>query len=327
MCIRGSALSLYLVQLLIPVDEKFYTHLWRNGAKSIEKTLATVNATLDSNCVIEVLHRCQPNQSQMGLRFFIWAGLQSKYRHGSFMYGKACELLQINQNLGGVVDIVEVYKVDGYVVSAKAFKVVLNLCKEARLANEALWILGIMNEFGLEADTTAYNVVIRRGSMKRALELLGEMEKEVGNCSPNVVTYTSVTQTFVRKVRQWRHWKFWIEWRLLGVLLITLQHFDKGALFGGMSARCWALSTKPFGRGCKACESSKSPVETKQVGEFKAYVIILGRYERPCLVSSGCGMWNINVSGGTVAVINQCLIQLKETVLESKALFYNAFTV
>ena len=40
------------------------------------------------------------------------------------MYSKACQLLQINQNLGGVVDIVEVYKVDGYVVSAKAFKVV-----------------------------------------------------------------------------------------------------------------------------------------------------------------------------------------------------------
>ena len=64
-------------------------------------------------------------QSQMGLRFFIWAGLQSKYRHSSFMYCKACELLQINQNPGGVVDIVEAYRVvDGYVVSAKAFKVV-----------------------------------------------------------------------------------------------------------------------------------------------------------------------------------------------------------
>nr|POE45540.1 pentatricopeptide repeat-containing protein [Quercus suber] len=170
---RGSALSLYLVQLLSPVDEKFHTHLRRNGAKNIEKTLATVNATLDSNCVIEVLH--QPNQSQMGLRFFIWAGLQSKYRHSSFMYSKACELLQINQNLG-VVDIVEVYRVDGYVVSAKAFKVVLNLCEEARLANEALWILGKMNEFGLEADTTAYNVVIRlfceKGDMDMAEELM-----------------------------------------------------------------------------------------------------------------------------------------------------------
>ncbi|KAK7824667.1 pentatricopeptide repeat-containing protein [Quercus suber] len=173
MCVRGSALSLYLVQLLSPVDEKFHTHLRRNGAKNIEKTLATVNATLDSNCVIEVLH--QPNQSQMGLRFFIWAGLQSKYRHSSFMYSKACELLQINQNLG-VVDIVEVYRVDGYVVSAKAFKVVLNLCEEARLANEALWILGKMNEFGLEADTTAYNVVIRlfceKGDMDMAEELM-----------------------------------------------------------------------------------------------------------------------------------------------------------
>ena len=187
-----------------------------------------------------------------------------------FMYSKACQLLQINQNPGGVVNIVEVYRADGYVISAKAFKVVLNLCKEARLANEALWILGKMNEFGLQADTTAYNVVIslfcekgdmamaeelmnemglsdiypdmisyvtiikgfcnvgrledacglvkfmrglgcvpnsvvysilldERGSMERALELLGEMEKEVGNCSPHVVTYTSVMQSFSEK--------------------------------------------------------------------------------------------------------------------------------
>ena len=55
---------------------------------------------------------------------------------------------------------------------------------------------------------------------------------------------------------------------------------------------------------------------TKQVGEFKAFAIILDRYERLCLVSSDCGMWNINMSGGTVAVINQCLIKLKYTVLE-----------
>ena len=178
--------------------EKFYTHLQRNGAKNIEKALATVHAILDSNCVTEVLHRCQPNQSQMGLRFFIWAGLQSKYRHSSFMLSKACELLQINRNPGVVVDIVKGYRVDGYVVSAKAFKVVLNLCKEARLANEALWILRKMNEFGLQADTTAYNVVLRlfceKGDMDMAEELMNEMG--LGDLYPDMITYVAMIKGF-----------------------------------------------------------------------------------------------------------------------------------
>ncbi|KAM4083521.1 hypothetical protein ACJW30_08G064400 [Castanea mollissima] len=168
----------------ISSTEKFYTHLQRNGAKNIEKALTTVNATLDSNCVT--------------LRFFIWAGLQSKYRHSSFMYSKACELLQINRNPGGVVDIVEGYRVDGKMVSAKAFKVVLNLCKEARLANEALWILRKMNEFGLQADTTAYNVVIRlfceKGDMNMAEELMNEMG--LSDLYPDMITYVAMIKGF-----------------------------------------------------------------------------------------------------------------------------------
>nr|POE99736.1 pentatricopeptide repeat-containing protein [Quercus suber] len=150
--------------------EKFYTHLQRNGAKNIEKSLATVNTTLDSNCVTEVLHRCQPNQSQMGLRFFIWAGLQSKYRHSSFTYNKACELLQINRNPGVVVDIVEGYRVDGYVFSAKAFK----------------------------ADTTAYNVVLRlfceNGDMDMAEELMNEMG--LSDFYPDMITYVAMIKGF-----------------------------------------------------------------------------------------------------------------------------------
>ncbi|KAH0968936.1 hypothetical protein GBA52_029203 [Prunus armeniaca] len=35
--------------------------------------------------------------------------------------------------------------------------------------------------------------------MERALELLTEMEKEGGDCSPNVVTYTSVIQKLCDK--------------------------------------------------------------------------------------------------------------------------------
>ncbi|KAK7846999.1 pentatricopeptide repeat-containing protein [Quercus suber] len=136
----------------------------------------------------------------MGLRFFIWAGLQSKYRHSSFTYNKACELLQINRNPGVVVDIVEGYRVDGYVFSAKAFKadttaynVVLRLfCEngDMDMAEE------LMNEMGL---SDFYPDMITCGSMERALELLGEIERGGGNCSPNVVTYTSVIQSFCEK--------------------------------------------------------------------------------------------------------------------------------
>jgi pentatricopeptide repeat protein len=209
----------------------------------------------------------------MGIRFFIWAGTQSSHRHSPFMYGKACELFDIKGNPSFLVDVIEGYRVQGSVVNAKVFKVVLNLCREAKLANEALWVLRKMKEFALQPDTTAYNVVIRLfcekgdmdmseelmnemglsdlypdmityvamikgfcnvgrledacglvevmrghgclpnavvysalldgvcrcGNMVRALELLGEMEKEGGACSPNVITYTSVIQCFCEK--------------------------------------------------------------------------------------------------------------------------------
>ncbi|KAJ0048535.1 hypothetical protein Pint_15814 [Pistacia integerrima] len=97
-----------------------------------------------------------------------------------------------------------------------------------------------MPEFNLRADTIMYNIVIRLfcekgdmvmahklmkemglidlypdmitnvsmingfcnvGSMQMTLELSGEMEKEVGDCSSNVVTYSSVIQSFCRKGR------------------------------------------------------------------------------------------------------------------------------
>ena len=178
--------------------EQFYTHLQRHGVNNIEKTLPSVQAPLDFKCVTEVLHRCQPNQSQIGIRFFIWAGLQSNYRHSSFMYSKACELLQINRNPGVVVDIVEGYRVDGCVVSAKAFKVLLNLCKEARLANEALWVLRKMKEFSLQADTTVYNVVVRlfceKGEMDMAEELMNEMG--LSDLYPDMITYVAMIKGF-----------------------------------------------------------------------------------------------------------------------------------
>ena len=42
------------------------------------------------------------------------------------MYSKACELFRINQNLRAIIDVIEVYRVEGSVVAVKALNVVLN---------------------------------------------------------------------------------------------------------------------------------------------------------------------------------------------------------
>jgi len=178
--------------------EKFYNHLRSNGAQNLETTLATVKAKLDSKCVTEVLHRCHPNQSQMGIRFFIWAGTQSGHRHSPFMYSKACELFGINRNPSFLVDVIEGYRVRGSVVNAKVFKVILNLCREAKLANEALWVLRKMKEFGFQPDTTAYNVVIRlfceKGDVDMAEELLNKMG--LSDLYPDMITYVAMIRGF-----------------------------------------------------------------------------------------------------------------------------------
>ncbi|KAG8639508.1 hypothetical protein MANES_14G149022v8 [Manihot esculenta] len=177
--------------------------------------------------------------------FFIFVGYQSNYRHSSFMYSKACQLFKIKQNPRVVLDLVEAFKVQNCLVNVKTFKVVLNLCKEGRLADEgheALLLLRKMPEFYIRADTNAYNIVVKlfcdKGYMNMAQklmgemgfcdvgrlneayslfkvmktngcapnvvaystlidwELLGEMEKEGGDCNPNILTYTSLVQGF-----------------------------------------------------------------------------------------------------------------------------------
>ena len=57
------------------------------------------------------------------------------------MYSKACELFRINQNSRTIIDVIEAYRVEGSVVTIKIFNVVLNLCRKAKLVDEALWIL------------------------------------------------------------------------------------------------------------------------------------------------------------------------------------------
>ncbi|KAL5750870.1 hypothetical protein ACOSP7_025473 [Xanthoceras sorbifolium] len=170
--------------------ERFYSHMLQNP-NNIERSLSTVKAQLDSTCVNQVLNRCVPSQSLMGIRFFVWAGLQSSYRHSSFMYNNACELFKIKRNPSIVNDVIEAYRKEGCIVSAKTMKVILNLCEKAGLADEALWVLRRMPEFSLRADSVMYNVVIRLFCEKGNMVMADNLMKEMGliDLYPNMITY------------------------------------------------------------------------------------------------------------------------------------------
>ncbi|KAF7845449.1 pentatricopeptide repeat-containing protein [Senna tora] len=180
------------------VADAFYSHLDKSSG-SIEKSLSTVNAKLDAKCVSEVIDRCYPEQSHLGIRFFIWAGMQSRYKHSAYMYKKAS--LAIKQNPQVIFDVISSYESEGYFVTAKTFKEVLRLCKEvqhADVANVALWVLRKMEELNLCADTTMYNTVIslfcKKGDMKMAESLIREMAFR--NLYPDMITYMTMIQGF-----------------------------------------------------------------------------------------------------------------------------------
>lgn len=253
---------------------EFLSHLLKNkNGFGIERALSAVRSKLDARCVDEVLEKCAVDDPQMGLRFFIWAGLHSSYRHSSYMYSRAYKVLGVDRKPQIIQDVIEAYRVQKYVTSAKMFKIILNLCREGKDATLGLWVLRKMKESNCRPDTIVYNVVIRLlcekgdmdeamglmremdqidlhpdmvtyiviikglsevgrleeacglikvmkghgclpntvtysalldgicrfGSLERALELLREMEKDSGQCKPNVVTYTTVVQSFVKK--------------------------------------------------------------------------------------------------------------------------------
>ncbi|KAK9274464.1 hypothetical protein L1049_021711 [Liquidambar formosana] len=177
--------------------ENYYTHLQKNGG-NIEKTLATVRAKLDSSCVNDVLHRCSINQSLLGLRFFMWTGLQSDYRHSPYMYSTACKLFKINRNPRAIINVIEAYRIEGCLVNVKTFKVVLNLCREAKLADEAFWVLRKMPEFNCRADIMVYNVVIRLFCEKGDMDMADNLNKEMGliDLYPDMVTYVMMIKGF-----------------------------------------------------------------------------------------------------------------------------------
>lgn len=170
--------------------EKLITHLQKNGS-NMEKSLDKLRVKLDTTCISEVLQRCSVDKPQMGVRFFIWAGLQPSYRHSSYMYNKACKLLEIKKNPQIIYDVIDAYRVENCAVSVKVFKVLLNLCREAKDAKLGLWVLRKMKEFSCKPDTTAYNVVIRlfceKGEVDEAMKLMKEMG--LIDLYPDIITY------------------------------------------------------------------------------------------------------------------------------------------
>ncbi|XP_039028557.1 pentatricopeptide repeat-containing protein At5g47360-like isoform X1 [Hibiscus syriacus] len=114
------------------------------------------------------------------------------------MYSKACEFLKIKQNPYLVLDVIEAYKVEKCLVNVKMFKVVLNLCKEAMIADEALLVLRKMPEFNLCPDTTVYNLVIRLFCEKGDMDMADKLMKEFGliDLYPDMVTYFVMIKGF-----------------------------------------------------------------------------------------------------------------------------------
>jgi hypothetical protein len=117
------------------IVDTLYTHLHNNNGITIENFLSKTKPKLDSQCVIQVLTKFSPTHSQLGFRFFIWAGFQSGYRHSGYMYRKACNLLQIDKNPEIICDLIKSYEVEGCVVNVNMFREVLKLCKEAQLVD------------------------------------------------------------------------------------------------------------------------------------------------------------------------------------------------
>ncbi|KAJ0240586.1 Pentatricopeptide repeat-containing protein [Hirschfeldia incana] len=204
--------------------ERLYNHLLQSSTSNLEKELASTKVKLDASCINEVIKRCEPNQFQSGLRFFIWAGTQ--HRHSPYMYTKACDFLNIRANPDLIKDVVESYKKDESFVSVKTMRIVLSLCSQAKLADEALWVLRKFPEFDLSADTVAYNVVIRlfadKGDLSMGVKLMEEMESF--DLCPDVMTYTSLINGFCNEGKVDEAWKMAREMSKHGCVLNTVTY-------------------------------------------------------------------------------------------------------
>ncbi|MBA0765839.1 hypothetical protein Gotri_014960 [Gossypium trilobum] len=82
------------------------------------------------------------------------------------------------------------------------FAMVKGFCNAGRL-EEACELFQAMKGQGFSPNVVAYFMLLegicKHMSTRKALELLGEMDKAGRNCSPNVITYTFVIKSFCEK--------------------------------------------------------------------------------------------------------------------------------
>ncbi|KAL4389925.1 hypothetical protein AHAS_Ahas03G0093800 [Arachis hypogaea] len=178
------------------VSDTLYGHLKDKNYGSVERSLSKFKPKLDSRCVMEVMSRCYPQDPQLGLRFFIWAGFQSGYRHSAYMYRKACKLLGIDKNPSFVCDVIGSYEDEGCFVNVNMFREVFKLCKEAKLCDVALWVFRKLGSFNMRADTVMYNVVISLCCKKGEIEMAGVLMREmsVNGLYPDLITYMAIIE-------------------------------------------------------------------------------------------------------------------------------------
>lgn len=120
------------------------------------------------------------------------------------MYTKASNLLRIHHNPHIIRDVVQSYESEGCLVTVNMFRELLKLCKEAQLADVALWLLRKMDStFNLHADTVMYNVVIRLCCKKGDLQMADNLISEMGSnrLSPDLITFMALVEGFCKAGR------------------------------------------------------------------------------------------------------------------------------
>lgn len=222
---QPTKLSALRFSTTVSAAESLYEHI--QGCKSnLEKDLASAKVKLDASCINEVIRRCNPNQFQLGLRFFIWAGTQRDHRHSPYMYSKACDFLKIRANPDLIKKVFDGYLKEECFVSVKTMRIVLSLCNQAKLADEALWVLRKFPEFDLCADTVSYNLVIRLFADKGDLNMAEKLMKEMDciDLNPDLITYTSMINGFCNAGKIDEAWKLAKAMNKHGCVLNTVMY-------------------------------------------------------------------------------------------------------
>ncbi|CAI9112994.1 OLC1v1013513C1 [Oldenlandia corymbosa var. corymbosa] len=169
--------------------EKIMTRLQNDGS-NMENSLNRIKISLDATCVVEILERLSLDKHHLGLRFFIWAGLQPRLL---IEKGEVDESLNLMKEMG----LIDLYP--DMITYTCAIK---GLCDLGRL-EDACRLVKAMKGHGCLPNSIVYSALLdglcKFGTFERAIEMLTEMEKENGDNKPNVLTYTTLIQNFCEK--------------------------------------------------------------------------------------------------------------------------------